>query len=137
MKKIDSEIRRREAIVALESKQAEDKRLMKAQFQAVYEGMQPLNLLKKTFKTISETQDIKQDIINTSLGLGVGYLSKRILRDTSKKPSKKLIGAAVLLGFTAVILKNPHTVKTIGASLLNTFLNNKTVETDFEEEEED
>ena len=137
MKKIDSEIRLREAIVALENKQAEEKRLMKEQFQAVYEGMQPLNLLKKTFKTISETQDIKQDIINTSLGLGVGYLSKRILRDTSKKPSKKLIGAAVLLGFTAVILKNPHTVKTIGASILNTFLNKSNDTVSEEEEDED
>lgn len=136
MKKIDSEIRLREAIVALEQQQAEEKRLMKQQFQAVYEGMQPLNLIKKTFKTISETQDIKQDIINTSLGLGVGYLSKRILNDVSKKPSKKLIGAAVLLGFTAVVLKNPQTIKTIGTSLLKSFLN-KTNQSDLEEEEED
>ena len=135
MKKIDSVIRLREAITQLENQQAEEKRLLKEQFQAAYEDMQPLNLLKNTFKAISETQDVKQDIINTALGLGVGYVSKRLLKDGSKKPSKKLIGAAVLLGITAFIIKNPNAVKSIGASLLNTFLH-KSNENDSEEEED-
>ena len=135
MKKIDSVIRLREAITQLENQQAEEKRLLKEQFQAAYEDMQPLNLLKNTVKAISETQDVKQDIINTALGLGVGYVSKRLLKDGSKKPSKKLIGAAVLLGITAFIIKNPNAVKSIGASLLNTFLH-KSNENDSEEEED-
>lgn len=136
MKKIDSVIRLREAITQLENQQAQEKRLLKEQFQAAYEDMQPLNLIKNTFKAISETQDVKQDIINTTLGLGVGYLSKRLLKDTSKKPSKKLIGAAVLLGIAAFIIKNPYTGKSIGMSLLDTFLH-KSNDNISDEEEED
>lgn len=134
MKEIDLEIRLREAILQLEKQQAEEKRLLKEEFQAAYEGMQPLSLLKNTFKAISETQDVKQDIINTSLGLGVSYLSKRFLKDVSKKPSKKLIGAAVLLGITAVVIKNPETVKSIGGSLLKLFLPKSSGQVSEEEE---
>ncbi len=122
MKKIDSVIRLREAITQLEHQQAAEKRLLRAQFQAAYDEIQPINLIKNTFKAISEKQDVKQDIINTAMGLGVSYLSKRLLNDTSKKPSKKLIGAAVLLGIAVFVIKNPHTGKSIGVSILNNLL---------------
>ena len=59
----------------------------------------------------------------------------RVALKLSKKPSKKLIGAAVLLGIAAFIIKNPYTRKSIGMSLLNNFLH-KSNGNDFEEEED-
>ena len=41
MKKIDSVIRLRDAITQLEDQQAQEKRLLKEQFQDAYEDMQP------------------------------------------------------------------------------------------------
>lgn len=122
MKKTDSETRLREAILQLEKQQAEETALLKEQFHLAAQSLQPLNLLKKTFKAAAVAQDFKQDIINTSIGLGAGYLSKRFLKDVSKGPSKKLIGAALLLGFAAVIVKNPDAVKSFGKNVLNIIL---------------
>lgn len=122
MKKTDSETRLREAILKLEKQQAEQTAQLKEQFHLAAQSLQPLNLLKKTFKAAAAAQDLKQDIINTSVGIGAGYLSKRFLKDVSKSPSKKLIGAALLLGITAVIAKNPEAAKSFGKNILKLIL---------------
>ncbi len=122
MKKTDSETRLREAILKLEQQQAEETALLKEQFHIVTETLQPINLLRNTFKAAAASHDLKQDIISTSLGLGAGYLSKRFLKGTSISPSKKLIGAALLLGLTAVIAKNPDAAKSFGKNVLKIIL---------------
>lgn len=122
MKKTDSETRLREAIEQLEKQQAEEMFLLKEQFHVAAHSLQPLNVLKNTLKAASASHDIKQDIINTSVGIGAGYLSKRFLKDVSKSPSKKLIAAALLLGITAVIAKNPETAKSLGKNILKFIL---------------
>ena len=122
MKKSDSEIRLREAILKLEKQQAEESALLKEQFHVAAQSLQPINLLKKTFKVAADAQDLKQDIINTTIGVGVGYLSKRFLKDVTKSPSKKLIGAAILLGITAFVAKNPVTSMSLGKNILKMFL---------------
>lgn len=122
MKKTDSEIRLREAILKLEQQQAEETALLKEQFHLTAQTLQPINLLKKTFKAAAAAQDLKQDIINTWVGIGAGYLSKRLLKDSSKSPSKKLIGAAILLGITAFIAKNPEKAMSFGKNILTLIL---------------
>ncbi len=140
MKKTDSETRLREAIEQLEKQQAVETALLKEQFHLAAQSLQPISLLKKTFKAAAAAQDIKQDILNTSIGLGIGYLSKRLLnngakntaknisKSSSKGTSKKLIGAAILLGFAAVIAKNPEAIKSFGKNVLKQFLHKSSEE---------
>ncbi len=122
MKRTDSETRLREAIVQLEKQHAVESAQLKAQFHLVSERLEPINLLKNTFKEAAASQDLKQDIINTSIGLGVGYLSKRFLKEDTKGPSKKLIAAGLLLGIAAVIAKNPEAAKAFGKNVLRLIL---------------
>ena len=50
MEKIYSEIDLNIAILQLESKQAEEEKLLKEQFQHTYESIKPINIIKNIFK---------------------------------------------------------------------------------------
>ena len=114
MQTIDSETSLREAIVQLESKWIDDGRLVKEQFFLTIESIKPINLIKSAFKDVVASPDIKNKILNTSVGLTAGFLSKIIFQSVLKSPVNRLIGTAVMFGISNVVAKNPEAVKSIG-----------------------
>ena len=123
MQKNNSDTSIKDAILALSHQQAEEGRLLKEQFNLVYESIKPINIIKNTFKQAAASEELKENILNTSLGLAVGYLSKVLFEDVSTSPLKKLIGTALLFGITNIIAKNPETVKAFGKRFLNIIMN--------------
>ncbi len=103
-----------DAIQEVKHRQAEEAKLLKEQFHLVYESIQPINIIKKTFKEAVKSEELRENILNTSVGLVVGYFSKTLFENRKISPLKKLLGAAILFGMTQVIAKNPETVKSIG-----------------------
>lgn len=123
MQKTNSDTSIKDAILELSHQQAEEGRLLKEQFNLVFESIQPINIIKKTFKEAAASEDLKENILNTSLGLVVGYLSKVLFEDVSTSPLKKLFGTAILFGITNIVAKNPETVKAFGKRFLNIIMN--------------
>ncbi|MDZ4845863.1 MAG: hypothetical protein SH857_09965 [Chitinophagales bacterium] len=117
MKNIDSSTKLRAAILALEVKHAEEGQMLKEQFKFAFESIKPINLIKSTFKEAAESQDLKHDILNTSVGLTAGYLLKISLESVSNTPLKKLFTSVVLFGITSVT-KNPEAALSMGKGLL-------------------
>ena len=118
MQKISSATGLRNAILQLESKQVEEVKMLKKQFQIVYESIKPVNLFKSAFKEIAESRDLKDNILNTSVGLAAGYISKVLFEGTSKSPLKKLLGSVLMYGITNLVAKNPEPVKSLGKKFL-------------------
>ena len=118
MQKIDSEISLRDAILKLESTQALEVKLLKEQFHLAYESVKPLNFIKSTFKEAAESRDLKDNLINTSVGLAAGYLSKVLFQGISNNPLRKLLGSALMFGVTNVVSRNPETVNAVGRGLI-------------------
>jgi len=118
MKKIQSQSDLEEAILFLESKQAVEENMLREQLQLTYEGIKPLNIIKNTFKEALESQDLKVNLLNTSIGFGVGFLSKIIYQGIASNPIKKLLGNALMLGVNNVVAKNPEVVKTLATIFL-------------------
>ena len=114
MEKINSETDLREAIVKLEGKWIDDGKLVKEQFFLTIESIKPINLIKSTFKDAVTSPDIKNKILNTSVGLTAGFLSKLLIQGVIKSPVNRLIGTAVMFGISNVVAKNPEAVKSIG-----------------------
>lgn len=113
MAKINSEAEVRAAILVLEVKQEEARLLMKKEFHQAYESMKPINLIKSTFKEVAQSQDIKDNLINTGVGLAAGYVSKALFEGVTHSPLRKLLGTALMFGITNVITKNPEAVKSV------------------------
>lgn len=118
MQAIDSEISLKAAIHQLEITQAAEAKMMKDQFHLAYESVKPINLIKSTFSEIASSEDIKRQLVNTSLALASGYIAEKLFEGVTSGPLKKLLGAAVMFGVTNVVAKNPEAVKSVGRGLV-------------------
>ena len=114
MQKIKSAAGLREAILQLERKQAYEGKILKEQFHRANESIKPINLIISTFKEVAASRDLKNNIVNTSIGLTAGYLSKILFESVTKSPFKKLLSSALMFGITSIITKNPEAVKSLG-----------------------
>ncbi|MDO8367089.1 MAG: hypothetical protein Q7T20_09845 [Saprospiraceae bacterium] len=119
----------RDTIQYMESKQAEEGQLLKAQFHLTSEAIRPINLLKSAFGQSTALEDTKESLLSTSAGLTAGYFSKLLFVRNSHNPIRKLLGTALLFGVTNIISKNPGPVSFIGRTIWNFFRRKPNVET--------
>lgn len=113
MQGTNTEVDLQALIAELELKQADEALQMKRQFHLTYESLKPVNLIISTLKEAGESKELKNNLVNTSIGLAAGYISKTILERTLHSPGSKLLGTALLFGITNVVAKNPEKVKAI------------------------
>ncbi|HRN57276.1 MAG TPA: hypothetical protein PLL71_12535 [Agriterribacter sp.] len=65
---------------------------------ATYKSLTPANLLKSTFNDITADPGLKNNILNTALKLGLGYVGGRLFWSPAGSIAKKAVGAALQLG---------------------------------------
>ena len=123
MRKITSTTELREAIFLLETKQANEARLLKEQFMITYESFKPVNLIKNSINELITSPQLKGNILNTTIGLAAGYLSKRVAVGSTHNPLKQLLGTFLKFGVTNIVSKNTDGIKSTVMSLISNFLN--------------
>jgi hypothetical protein len=119
MTKLNSATDIKQMILQLENQQIIDLQQLREQLHDVYENIKPINLVRNTFKEVVASEELTDNIVNTSVGLAAGYVSKTLFEKASHSPFRKLMGTALLFGVTNLVAKNPHTVKSIGTDFLN------------------
>lgn len=119
MQTIITETDLRVAILQLESRQAEEAILLKTQFLVAVESIKPINLIKSSLMEAAESEDIKDNLINSSIGLSAGYISKILFQSVSNNPLRKILGTALMFGIKNVVAHNPEIVKSLGAGFFN------------------
>ena len=118
MEKINSTILLKAAILQLETKQSNEGKILKEQYLNTYESMKPINLIKSTFREVTASPDLKDELFNTSVGLVAGYLTKMLFQGASHSPVRKLFGTVLMFGITNAVAKHPEVVKSAGKGLL-------------------
>lgn len=121
MEQIKTQHDLRAAIIRLEQQQAEEGKALKEQFQTAYQSVRPANIILNTLKDLGDSSFVKDGFLNTTVGLGTGYLSKMVFQGVVKSPIKKLLGSALMFGITNVVSKNPETIKAIAKKIFNLF----------------
>ncbi len=124
MQKINNASELKAAIAILENKQAQDWKVLKSEFLTTYENLKPLNVLKRTVKEAFSTTEFKGEMLNTSLGIGAGYLGRLLVTGGSNNIFQKLLGNLVQVGITNLVAKHPETVSAI-ADIGLAFINKK------------
>lgn len=119
MQKINSERSLMEAIIELEKKRAYEGILLKEQFIFTYESMKPANLIRSAIQDIASSSELKANLLNTTVGLATGYISKKIFVGGSDNPIKKILGTALMFGISNLVSKNPETIKSLGVQFFN------------------
>jgi len=117
MSNISSSAELKEAIQTLELEQQFISQQLKEQAQAIAEGLTPVNLIKDAMKEVASSPYIIDSLVATALGIGTGYISRKIITGNSGNPLRRLIGSAFQLAVTTI-----STQKMIPVSVLGRFL---------------
>jgi len=111
MKTIITQDDLRAAIVELELRQEAEAILLKEQAMLTYESIKPINLIKNLFRESAESDELKGDLLNSTIGISAGFLSKFMFQGVSGGPIKKMIGTALMFGIKNLVARNPEIVK--------------------------
>lgn len=114
-----------ELIILQEQKYDTELELLREQFQIAYESVKPINLIKSVFHEVTDSPEIKNDLVSNAIGLGTGFLSKKLLVDGSHSPMKRVIGTVAQFAIANLVSKHSDTIKTIGSNLLKHFFNKR------------
>lgn len=92
-------------IAELEKQKDIDEAAIKYEFKETYETYKPANILKNTLSEVSASPTFKHNLLNVALGLGAGYLSKKLVVGRSAGLLKRVIGTALQFGVTSLVAK--------------------------------
>ena len=127
MKKITSVSELRESIIQLEIQQAIEMSLMKEEFKVTCENLRPVNLIKNKFNDIVGSPNLKENILDATLSLAVGYLSKKAVVGSTHNPMKQLLGTLLQVGVTSLVAKNSDSIRSTVMQFIQNYLNKRSV----------
>lgn len=108
----------RAAILELEIKKQQERQQVIEVFQSFKTSITPLNLLKSLFSDLKESPGLTSNIFNTTVGIGVGLLTKKLFIGKSVGLLKTILGSAVEIGTAGVVANNAGTLKSVGSRLI-------------------
>ncbi len=106
------------AIAELQAKSESQKIILRQQFNEVIESIKPVNLLKSTVKDIAESPGIAKAAIGTTVAIGAGVLSKKMIIGTSTNIFKRMLGGVVQFVVAKSIANNSDAIAGKGIELL-------------------
>ena len=115
-------IRLKNAIQSLEEEQTIKGQILREQFALTYKSLKPVNLLLGTMKDIVSSPYLTSNLVDTTIGLATGYLSKKVFVGTSVNLFRKLLGTILQFSVTNVVAKHPDAIKSFGQYLVHNLL---------------
>lgn len=119
MKKITPIEQLQEQILLLEAKRVNDEALLKAEFKTTFESIKPINIIKNILDELIDLPDFKEDIVDTTLGLVTGYLSKKVVFGSTHSPIKQILGSLLQVGVTSLVTKNADGIKSFASHIID------------------
>ncbi len=113
------------AIIELEKRKVIQESLLKDQFHAVKESMNPLNMIKKSFSKLTHTPEIRNGVFKTIAGVGIGLLTKNMFIGKAIPLVKTLFGDHVEKSVDKTIKTGADTVKAYGTAIFNNIFGKK------------
>lgn len=105
------------AISELEARSFHQELELRHAANAAFESLNPLNILKNTFKSAVKSPDLGKSFLKNAFGLAVGILSKKIFVRGSKNVFKKVVGNIVEIGVAKAVADNAANIASKGSRL--------------------
>jgi hypothetical protein len=96
----------------------EKKKILQLQFIEAVESIKSVNLLRSTVKDIAATPGIAKAAVETSIAIGAGVLSKKIVVGTSSNMFRKILGRIIEFTVANSIANNAEAITDKGIILL-------------------
>ena len=123
-RKIINTAQLKEAIATLETHATIKKSVMVEQFHQTYDSLKPANLIRNAFEDLVDVPGIADNFIGSSIGLGAGVLSKKILVGKPTNIFKRILGTAIELIVAKTVSKNSDGITSKALGLIKKIVNN-------------
>jgi hypothetical protein len=98
---------------------------LQEQVNTITDELKPVNLIASVMKDVASSPYIIDNVVGTALGVGTGYISRKIISGTSGNPIRKLIGSAIQLAVTTIATKKMVPISLIGRFLFKKIFGRK------------
>jgi hypothetical protein len=112
-------------LIVVTNKRAADLILLKEQFHLAYESVKPINLIKTLFHDVATSPEIKNNVVNTAVGISAGFLSEKLLFGNSNNPLKRGLGTLFQFAVANLVSNNSQRIQSVGKNLLKFFSKSK------------
>lgn len=109
-------------ISELEQQIAGEKSALKNQFHELKESLRPGNIIKDAFREVSESNELKSNIINYAITMAAGALSRKVTVGSSHNLIRKVLGSVVQFGVSALVSRKADTIKNVGTNVLGNLI---------------
>ncbi len=106
-------------IITLKKKRAFELDLVKNQLHDVCESLTPSNLIKEVFHEVTHSPEIKNTLTDNAIGLGTGFLFKKLFVGNSDNFGKKIVGTFIQFGLANIVTKHLDQIKLLSNHLFN------------------
>lgn len=107
------------AILQLEQQKDWQEKDLIDHFKKTKESLSPMNLVKSGIEELTGSPEIRDNVFNAAIGVGTGFVTKKLLVGKSDSLFKKILGGAVEFGVANLVAKNSDKIKSAGAALLH------------------
>jgi hypothetical protein len=125
MKKSNSTIELKARIAETEIQQQNLRMLLKNDLHNFRESLKPINLIKNVIKKATGSAGVKSLLLDTSIGMTAGYLTRRVMVGRSRNILLKLAGSVLQFGISNFVRKNPKVIKSAGGHILKSIFKKK------------
>lgn len=122
MKKKSANTLLNESIEQMEMKRDLELALLKSQAHEISESLNPINLIKNTFTTMTDSTDLKTGIGKTILGVTAGFLFKKMILGNTRNPLKKVAGMLLQTAVAGLVANNSDKIQSTGKNLLHSIV---------------
>jgi hypothetical protein len=113
------------SIMFLEHKQAQEELLLKEQFKITLKSIEPANFIKNMLKDLVTSPDFKEDLLNVSISIALGYFSKKLAIGSTNNPFKQILGNFLQMSVTSLLSKNMDDISTKFMKMLSVVFQKK------------
>ena len=114
-----------EAIQILEIKHKLAEKLLKEQLKSTVENLKPVNLIKSTLRNLTTSPSLKDNLLDTTISLLAGFLSKKIIVGNTHNPIKQILGTVLQMGVTNAVSRNTSDIKSSVLNIIKNFITKK------------
>ena len=123
MEKLKAVVVLKQLILVKESEHIIEGKLLKEHFHLTYESLNPINIIKSTFKEMVSAPDLKTNVVNTAIGLTAGFIAKKVFTGNSDNPLTKISGIILEMVIASKVTKNAEEIKSIAAIIVKKIIN--------------
>ena len=117
MNQITTSAELKAAILELEKKKEIQKLTIKGQAHQAKQALNPVHFIKNTFSRVAETPEIKKILIGSIIGIGLGYIFKKVTTALQEEKLDNMVNKLVGHGMDKVVERNPNSLLSKAVSL--------------------